>query len=129
MPQINDEIRDRLTRTGVRIFFVSGAVTKWYNARRQDPSEEPCLFGGWFWAHGRDEYGPFRTPSAAQRDFYYRSVLNERPPGLSADEVLSAEDEIQQMIAQAQAEAKADAAKERARERRLESRLKRQAAE
>jgi len=96
MAIINQVIKRRLLERAVRVFFVSGAVTKWYNAQRQDKTAEVCLLGGWYWSHGREERGPFRTPSGAQRDAYYRLLLKQAPPGLDEDEVAAAQREIAQ---------------------------------
>lgn len=94
MSFINKEVRRKLDRSGVSVFFVSGAVTKWYNAQRSDPKTQVALLGGWYWSLGTEEHGPFRTPSAAERDFYYRHLLRIRPPCLSQHDVATALREI-----------------------------------
>jgi hypothetical protein len=70
----------RLKDTGVEVFFVSREATKWWNARRSSKTQEIALLGGWYWTLDGEEAGPFRTPSAARRDCYYRRVLQETPP-------------------------------------------------
>lgn len=109
MSFINSEIRKKIDATDVSVFFVNGAVTKWYNARRTDPLSQVCLLGGWYWTLGTEENGPFRTPSAAQRDFYYRKILRIAPPALNEHEVRDAQKELQSIIANAKAQAKAQA--------------------
>jgi hypothetical protein len=106
MSFINRHVRDRLGRAGARVFFVSGQVTKWYNARRTDRQTQVCLLGGWYWTLGGEEHGPFRSPSAAERDVYYRRVLKVPPPTLDEREVQEAQREIQRMISNAKAQAR-----------------------
>jgi hypothetical protein len=91
----NKAVRKRLDRSGVSVFFVSGKVTKWYNGLRTDPQNQLALLGGWYWSLGSEENGPFRTPSAAERDFYYRNILKVAPPALSEKEVLAAAKELE----------------------------------
>jgi hypothetical protein len=106
MAFINGHVRSHLLDAGCRIFFVSGAVTKWYNAKRTDKKTEVCLLGGWYWTLGREEHGPFRTPSAAERDVYYRKVLKVKPPVLDENDVKEAQRQIQIMIQKAQEKAR-----------------------
>jgi hypothetical protein len=96
MAIINRLVQSQLDAHRVRTFFVSGQVTKWYNAQRQDKATEVCLLGGWYWLYGTEEHGPFRTPSAAQRDAYYRLILKQRAPALDDTQVRQAEAEIQE---------------------------------
>jgi hypothetical protein len=85
------EVREQIQKAKPNIFFVSGKVTKWFNERRVDPNTELALLGGWYWARDDDENGPFRTPSAAQRDFFYRLILGSDPPSPSMREVRAVE--------------------------------------
>jgi hypothetical protein len=95
MSLINTAIKAELQKHRVEVFFVSRHVTKWWNARRQDPKTEIALLGGYYWCFGNEEVGPFRSPSAALRDAYYRRILKQSPPLMSKDEVTSALDEIE----------------------------------
>ena len=91
MAIINRHVQARLDNERVKIFFVSGKVTKWYNAQRTDPKTEVCLLGGWYWAHADFEGGPFRTSSGALRDPYYRRILHVMPPALNERDMRAAE--------------------------------------
>ena len=95
MPIISDDVYSRTTDRGVEVFFVSRAVTKWWNARRDKKGERDiALLSGWYWSLGNEEYGPFRSQSAAWRDAYYRRVARHRPPMADARDVRVAETEI-----------------------------------
>jgi hypothetical protein len=80
MSFITTAVKDRLLAERAEIFFVSGAATKWWNKQRRDPKTEVALLGGWYWTLKGEEMGPFRTPSAAWRDVYYRRLLEQDPP-------------------------------------------------
>jgi hypothetical protein len=84
---------EQLTSAHVEVFFVSGQATKWWNAQREDKKTELALLGGWYWTLAGEEAGPFRTPSAAWRDVYYRRLLEQEPPAMKRDEVVRAEKE------------------------------------
>jgi hypothetical protein len=94
MALINNHIREQLKSMNAEVFFVSGAATKWWNARRKDKKTEICLLGGWYWVLGKDESGPFRTPSGAWRDLYYRRVLVQVPPAMNRKDLTKAEREM-----------------------------------
>ena len=94
MSFINAAVRARLAAERAEVFFVSGAATKWWNAQRQDKKTQVALLGGWYWTHRGDEAGPFRTPSAAWRDVYYRKVLGEEPPSMGRVQLRRVEREI-----------------------------------
>jgi hypothetical protein len=94
MPLINSHIQAELRSKNVDVFFVSGAATKWWNAKRKDKKTEICLLGGWYWTLGTEEAGPFRTPSAAWRDVYYRRVINQKPPVMNQRDLAKAEKDI-----------------------------------
>jgi hypothetical protein len=96
-----------LDEKAIKVFFVSGKVAKWWNARRSDKTSEVCLLGGWYWTHQGMEQGPFRTPSGAERDAYYRVVLRQQPPILDAPGVDAAEHELRTEAKTARARAKA----------------------
>jgi hypothetical protein len=95
MSFISNNVRKQLDRSNVSVFFVSGKVTKWYNKMRTDPASQIALLGGWYWALGAEENGPFRTRSGAERDFYYRNILKIAPPALSEKDVLAAAKELE----------------------------------
>lgn len=67
---------------GVRVFYVSFQATRYW-AQEREPGQ-PLVFSGHYWARGRDEAGPFRSQSGAWRDAWYRVVLGQAPPALSA---------------------------------------------
>ena len=100
MAIISDDVYERTRTKGARVFFVSRSVTKWWNARRRDPATEIALLGGWYWSLGGEEAGPFRSPSAAWRDVYYRRVVRHQPPMADAQDVAVAEREIASQTAQ-----------------------------
>jgi hypothetical protein len=106
-------VRLQIDRSGANVFFVSGRVKVWWNARRKDPKTEAALLSGWYWALGNEERGPFRSRSAAERDVYYRAVLRSRPPVPNAGTLREAEADIQRMIDDANARAKAQARRRR----------------
>lgn len=87
MAIISKDVYQRTHDIGVEVFFVPRAATKWWNARRRDPKTEIALLGGYYWAQGREEHGPFRSASAAWRDAYYRRVARTRPPTISSADV------------------------------------------
>lgn len=95
MAIITDAVSERLKDEGAEVFFVSGAATKWWNAKRTDRQTEIALLGGYYWTYKGNEAGPFRTPSAAWRDVYYRRVLGEEPPLMDQKDLAAAEKEIQ----------------------------------
>jgi hypothetical protein len=64
----------------VRVFYVSWAAACHWNERRD--KDEPRIFGGWYWAHGRTENGPFRSMSACYRDAWYKVVARTEAPRL-----------------------------------------------
>lgn len=84
---------EQLLDAHVEVFFVSGQATKWWNAQREDKKSELALLGGWYWTLAGEEAGPFRTPSGAWRDVYYRRLLEQAPPAMKKDEVVRAEKE------------------------------------
>lgn len=93
MSFITSSVKEQLAAERADVFFVSGKATKWWNAQREDKKTEIALLGGWYWALAGEEAGPFRTPSAAWRDVYYRRLLEQAPPSMHKDEVARAERE------------------------------------
>jgi hypothetical protein len=85
--------KEQLEAAHAEVFFVSGKATKWWNSQREDKKTELALLGGWYWTLDGEEHGPFRTPSGAWRDVYYRRLLEQQPPAMKADEVIRAEKE------------------------------------
>lgn len=112
----SNHVKTQINTSGAKVFFVSGAVKKWWNARRVDPTTEAALLSGWYWTLGTEERGPFRSMSAAQRDVYYRLVLRTRPPVPDAGTLTEAEAEIQQMLRRARVNATARSRYHRRRE-------------
>jgi hypothetical protein len=80
MSFITTSVKERLLAERAEVFFVSGAATKWWNRQRTDKKHEIALLGGYYWTLNGEEAGPFRTPSAAWRDVYYRKLLEQDPP-------------------------------------------------
>lgn len=68
------------TSKHVHVVFVDRGTAKWWNDRRRP--DDTVQFCGWYWVHGADEAGPFRTRSAAVRDAYYRFVLRRELPAI-----------------------------------------------
>lgn len=93
MSFITSAVKELLTAEHAEVFFVSGQATKWWNSQREDKKTEIALLGGWYWTLAGEEAGPFRTPSAAWRDVYYRRLLEQEPPSMRKDEVARAEKE------------------------------------
>jgi hypothetical protein len=94
MGAISDSVKRQLADSCIETYFVSGAVTKWWNAQRADKKQVIALLGGWYWSDGRQEVGPFRTVSAALRDAYYRRVVRQRVPLMDKSEVEAARMEL-----------------------------------
>jgi len=94
MSIISDEVHSRAQDQGIEVFFISRAVTKWWNARRKRGANDIALLGGWYWSLGGEEHGPFRSQSAAWRDAYYRRVMRRTPPLVDQKEARIAETEI-----------------------------------
>jgi hypothetical protein len=109
-------IRQQIDRSGANVFFVSGRVKVWWNARRKDPKTEAALLSGWYWSLGNEERGPFRSRSAAERDVYYRTVLRSRPPVPDSSTLREAEVDIQNMLREARVRATARSRYHRRRE-------------
>jgi hypothetical protein len=98
MSSITDTVMARLEDTGVEVFFVSREATKWWNARRHSRKQAIALLGGWYWTLNGEEAGPFRTPSAARRDVYYRRILQETPPLMDMADLKKAKRDIRKGI-------------------------------
>lgn len=94
MAIISQDVAAQLREKRAEVFFVSGAATKWWNAKRTDKRTEICLLGGYYWTMDGQERGPFRTPSAAWRDVYYRRLLKMEPPGMDQRELALTHREI-----------------------------------
>lgn len=92
---ITTAVKERLLAARVEVFFVSGQATRWWNSQRTDKANELALLGGWYWTVDGAENGPFRTPSGAWRDVYYRHILEQKPPGMNRLEVARAEKEAE----------------------------------
>lgn len=98
MSSITDTVMAHLEDTGVEVFFVSREATKWWNARRHSRNQAIALLGGWYWTLNGEEAGPFRTPSAARRDVYYRRVLQETPPLMDMADLKKANRDIRKGV-------------------------------
>lgn len=64
----------------VDIFEANRGMTQWWNEHRA--STEPRYFAGWYWVRkdkrnrvDSEQYGPFKTESAAIRDAYVKLQL------------------------------------------------------
>jgi hypothetical protein len=66
------------TAKQVRIVFVGRETAKWWNHRRGP--DDTVQFCGWYWVHGMEEAGPFRSRSSCIRDAYYKFVLQRDMP-------------------------------------------------
>lgn len=96
MAIITNVVKAQLEAEGAEVFFVSGAATKWWNAHRSKAKkwEVIALLGGYYWTYKGQEAGPFRTPSAAWRDVYYRGILKIRPPVMDQQELRAMDQEV-----------------------------------
>jgi hypothetical protein len=64
----------------VEIFEANRGTTQWWNERRA--RDEPRYFAGWYWVRkdkrnrvDSEQYGPFKTQSAAIRDAFVKLQL------------------------------------------------------
>lgn len=64
------------------IFYLDWSTSQRYNARRD--KDQPMILGGWYWAVGAQEGGPFKSKTAAYVNAYYLLVLRRSPPLLKA---------------------------------------------
>ncbi len=99
MSFITSAVKDRLLAERAEVFFVSGAATKWWNKQRRNKKTEIALLGGYYWTLNGEEMGPFRTPSAAWRDCYYRRLLEQDPPSMDRKDLKRAERELKKQSA------------------------------
>src|SRR4051812_29183185 len=86
MPSFKKAIQQKIDDSGVRIYYLPGHVTKWWNDQREDP-EENQIFCGWYWKLGGEEGGAYKTPSEGMRIFYYASTRRTKAPSLSEQEI------------------------------------------
>jgi hypothetical protein len=78
MAWVSSNILQELKDTRVQFFYLSGEAAKEYNSQLEVNS--PLAFSGWFWYRGGQEFGPFKSISAARINAYYSLVLHETPP-------------------------------------------------
>lgn len=78
MPALKQHVTTETEAAGVTIAYVGATLAKWWNGRRKQG--EVCTFSGWYWFRKGEEGGPYKSPSAAHRDAYYRFVLNREAP-------------------------------------------------
>lgn len=84
MPSLKkDLVRDVLQE--VRIVYLNKEISRWWNNKRSD--EDTPVFCGFFWIHGTQEGGPFRTRSAAIRDAHYQFIANRRLPKVWGEDI------------------------------------------
>jgi hypothetical protein len=75
---VSKPILDELSQTRVQFFYLDRQATMLYNSQLEVNS--PLAFCGWCWYRGGEEYGPFKSLSAARINAYYTLCLRQRPP-------------------------------------------------
>lgn len=77
---IKKAVKEAVEEAVDEIFFLDWVTSQRYNARRDQ--DQPMIFGGWYWAVGTQEGGPFKSKTAAYVNAWYVLVQRRRPPML-----------------------------------------------
>lgn len=78
--RLPDAILEAVKSARVDVFEANRGTTQWWNERRS--RDEPRYFAGWYWVRkdrrnkvDSEQYGPFKTQSAAIRDAFVKLQL------------------------------------------------------
>jgi len=77
---IKKPIREAVEEAVDEIFYLDWPTSQRYNAVLAEG--QPRVFGGWYWAVGVREGGPFKSMTAAYVNAWYVLVQRRQPPTL-----------------------------------------------